>query len=39
MNHFWRWVKNESGENRSLYLNGAIADEAWGFGDEVTPQA
>jgi len=39
MNHFWRWVKNESGDDRCLYLNGAIADEAWGFGDEVTPQA
>jgi len=39
MNHFWRWVKNESGDDRCLYLNGAIADEAWGFGDDVTPQA
>jgi len=39
MNHFWRWVKNESSDDRCLYLNGAIADEAWGFGDEVTPQA
>jgi len=39
MNHFWKWVKNESGNDRSLYLNGAIADEAWGFGDEITPQA
>ncbi len=38
MNHFWRWVKNDVGGSRTLYLNGAIADETW-FGDEVTPQA
>jgi len=37
MNHFWRWVKNEVGGERSLYLNGAIAEETW-FGDEITPQ-
>ena len=37
MNHFWRWVKNEIGGERSLYLNGAIAEETW-FGDEITPQ-
>jgi len=38
MNHFWRWVKNESGNDRCLYLNGAIADETW-FGDEISPKA
>lgn len=37
MNCFWRWVKNETGGERSLYLNGAIAEETW-FGDETTPQ-
>ena len=37
MNHFWRWIKNESGGERSLCLNGAIAEETW-FGDETTPQ-
>ena len=37
MNHFWRWVKNEVGCDRSLYLNGAIADETW-FGDEISPK-
>jgi len=37
MNHFWRWVKNEVGGERSLYLSGAIAEETW-FGDEITPQ-
>ena len=38
MNHFWRWVKNETGGDRNLYLNGAIADETW-LGDEIVPQA
>ena len=38
MNHFWRWVKNETGADRCLYLDGTIAEETW-FGDEVTPQA
>lgn len=32
---FWNWVKNEEG--RTLYLDGAIADETW-YGDEVTPK-
>ncbi|NTW70671.1 MAG: Clp protease ClpP [Eubacteriaceae bacterium] len=32
---FWNWVKNEEG--RTLYLDGAIANETW-FGDEVTPK-
>lgn len=33
--HFWSWVKNEEG--RTLYLDGAIAEETW-YGDEVTPK-
>lgn len=33
--HFWNWVKNEDG--RTLYLEGAIAEESW-LGDEVTPR-
>ena len=33
---FWNWVKN--GEERTLYLNGPIAEETW-WGDEVTPAA
>lgn len=33
---FWNWVKNEDG-SRTLYLDGAIAEETW-FGDEVTPK-
>ena len=32
---FWNWVKNEEG--RTLYLDGAIAEETW-LGDEVTPK-
>ena len=33
---FWNWVRNEDGA-RTLYLNGAIAEESW-LGDEVTPK-
>jgi len=33
---FWKWVRNEAGE-RTLYLEGAIAEETW-LGDEVTPK-
>jgi len=32
---FWNWVRNEEG--RTLYLDGAIAEETW-YGDEVTPK-
>ena len=32
---FWNWVKNQEG--RTLYLDGAIAEETW-FGDEITPK-
>ncbi|MBS3937600.1 MAG: Clp protease ClpP [Peptococcaceae bacterium] len=32
---FWNWVRN--GDDRTLYLDGAIAEETW-FGDEVTPK-
>lgn len=38
MNKFWNWVKNEDTGQRTLYLDGVIAQESW-FGDEVTPQA
>ena len=34
-NKFWNWIKNEDG--RTLYLDGAIAEETW-YGDEVTPK-
>ena len=32
---FWNWVKDQD-EARTLYLNGAIAEESW-FDDDVTP--
>jgi len=35
MQKFWQWVRNEA-EERTLYLNGPIAEETW-LGDEVTP--
>jgi len=38
MNKFWQWVKNEAGAERTLHLNGPIAEETW-WGDEVTPKA
>ena len=36
MNKFWNFT--DSGSERTLYLNGAIAEETW-WGDEVTPAA
>lgn len=38
MKKFWNWVKDENLESRTLYLNGAIAEESW-FDDDVTPRA
>jgi len=37
MKAFWNWVRNETDETRTLYLNGPIAEETW-WGDEVTPK-
>ena len=38
MKKFWNWVRNEMSEGeRTLYLNGPIAEETW-WGDEVTPK-
>ena len=37
MNQFWNWIKNDDGD-RTLYLEGAIAEESW-FSDDVTPAA
>jgi len=34
---FWNWVRDETGEDRTLFLNGVISDETW-WGDEVTPK-
>ena len=33
---FWNWVRDSDTEERTLVLNGQIAEESW-FGDEVTP--
>lgn len=33
---FWNWVKSEDG-GRTLYLDGAIAEESW-LDDEITPK-
>ena len=38
MNKCWNWVRNEDTGQRSLYLEGVIAQESW-FGDEITPAA
>ena len=38
MNKFWNWIRNEDNGQRSLYLEGVIAQESW-FGDEITPAA
>jgi ATP-dependent Clp protease protease subunit len=32
---FWNWIDNKG--ERTLYLDGAIAEESW-FGDEITPK-
>lgn len=37
MKKFWNWVR-DSDENRTLYLNGTIAEESW-FADDITPAA
>ena len=37
MKKFWNWVRNETSEERTLYLNGVISEESW-WGDEVTPK-
>jgi len=37
MKKFWNWVRDETSEERTLYLNGPIAEETW-WGDEVTPK-
>ena len=38
MKKFWNWVRSDISEGeRTLYLNGPIAEETW-WGDEVTPR-
>ena len=35
---FWAWVQKEDSGERTLYLEGVIAEESW-FEDDVTPSA
>ena len=35
MKKFWNWVRDLDTQTRTLYLNGAIAEESW-FEDDVT---
>ncbi|BAL01353.1 putative prohead protease [Oscillibacter valericigenes Sjm18-20] len=37
MKKFWNWARDETTEERTLYLNGVISDETW-WGDEITPK-
>ena len=37
LNRFWRWIRDETNVERTLYLDGTIADESW-WGDEITPK-
>lgn len=34
---FWKWKNQMATEDRTLFLNGTIAEESW-FDDDVTPQ-
>jgi len=36
MKKFWNWVRNETDNSRTLYLDGTIAAESW-WDDDVTP--
>ena len=37
-NKFWNWVQNNNNGERTLFLEGVIAEESW-FEDDVTPSA
>lgn len=37
MKSFWNWIRDSDNTERTLYLNGPIAEETW-WGDEVTPK-
>jgi ATP-dependent Clp protease protease subunit len=37
MRKFWNWVRDDASGERTLYLNGPIAEETW-WGDEITPK-
>lgn len=34
---FWKWKNQMETEDRTLFINGTIAEESW-FDDDVTPQ-
>lgn len=36
--HFWNWTDDADSGERTLYLEGVIAEESW-FADDVTPEA
>ena len=33
---FWNWVRDETTNERTLYLDGVISEDTW-WGDEITP--
>ncbi|CDE05562.1 aTP-dependent Clp protease proteolytic subunit [Anaerotruncus sp. CAG:390] len=37
MKKFWNWKNKTEMAERTLFLNGTIAEESW-FDDDVTPQ-
>lgn len=37
-NKFWNWAQNDNSSERTLFLEGVIAEESW-FEDDVTPAA
>lgn len=37
MKKFWNWIRNEDSGERTLYLNGVIAEDSW-FDDDITPK-
>jgi ATP-dependent Clp protease protease subunit len=37
MNKFWNWKNQTESVERTLFLNGTIAEDSW-FDDDVTPQ-
>lgn len=34
---FWKWTKNQTDTERTLFLNGTIAEECW-FDDDISPR-
>ena len=37
MKKFWNWKNQTETAERTLFLNGTIAEESW-FDDEITPR-